>query len=97
VHLTDDDRLRRDVIQGLMCHDRLEFAPIEQRHGIVFNDYFAVELEALTALADDALIVIDAGGIDILDRGRLLLRPIAMVFDAYLKQRETPTRFSRVI
>ena len=97
VHLTDDDRLRRDVIQGLMCHDRLEFAPIEQRHGIVFNDYFAVELEALTALADDALIVIDAGGIDILDRGRLLLRPIAMVFDAYLKQRETPARFSRVI
>ena len=66
-------------------------------HGIVFNDYFARELESLRALADDALIRVDGEGIDILDRGRLLLRPIAMVFDAYLKQRETPARFSRVI
>ena len=97
VHLSDDDRLRRDVIQGLMCHNRLDFAPIEARHGIVFNDYFARELESLRALADDALINVDAEGIDILDRGRLLLRPIAMVFDAYLKAPDIPARFSRVI
>ena len=97
MQLSDDDRLRRDVIQGLMCHSRLDFAPIEARHGIVFNEHFADELESLRALTDDALIRVDGEGIDILDRGRLLLRPIAMVFDAYLKQRETPARFSRVI
>lgn len=97
VRLSHDDRLRRDVIQALMCHDRLEFAAIEQNHGIVFNDYFAAELEALTPMAGDGLVSVDADGIDIHGRGRLLLRPIAMVFDAYLAQRQSPARFSRVI
>lgn len=97
VRLTADDRLRRDVIQRLMCDNRLDFAEIERRHHIVFADYFADELDALVPMDEDGLVALDAGGIDVLPRGRLLLRAIAMVFDAYLAAPAQPARFSRVV
>ena len=97
MRLDDDDLLRRDVIQGLMCNPRLEFADIERRHGIVFTEYFASELIDLAPMEADGLVFVDPEGIDILPAGRLLLRPIAMVFDAYLRRRDTATRYSKVI
>lgn len=95
--LTDDDLLRRDVIQALMCQPRLEFADIERRHGIAFTDYFASALAALEPMAADGLIAMDAAGIRIRPRGRLLLRAIAMPFDAYLQRQDTAVRYSKVI
>lgn len=97
VVLTDDDLLRRDVIQALMCHPRLEFADIERRHGVAFTDYFASALAALEPMAADGLISMDTAGIGIRPRGRLLLRAIAMPFDAYLQRQDTAVRYSKVI
>lgn len=93
-----DDLLRREVIQGLMCHSRLEFADIERRHGILFTEYFAHEMAELAPMEEDGLIFVDPEGIDIRPAGRLLLRSIAMVFDAYLRQHEvSEPRYSKVI
>src|SRR5262249_1715699 len=39
--LSADDRLRRDVINRLICHCHLDKAEIERLHGIDFNSYFA--------------------------------------------------------
>ncbi len=97
MRLGADDLLRRDVIQALMCNPRLDFADIERRHDIVFTEYFRPELIALAPLEADGLVFVDPEGINIRPAGRLLLRSIAMVFDAYLRQNDTATRYSKVI
>lgn len=93
--LNNDDRLRRDVINALMCHNRIDFAAIEAAHGIVFRDYFADALNELQELADDGLLAIREAEIELLPAGRLMMRNAAMAFDAYLKPNEG--RFSRTV
>ena len=93
--LNDDDRLRRDVINTLMCHGRLDFADIEARHDIVFGEYFADALAQLQEMADDGLLEIRENQIEVLPIGRLMMRNMAMAFDAYLKPNEG--RFSRTV
>lgn len=84
VRLNADDCIRRQVIQLLMCATRLEFAAVEAGHGIRFEEYFAAELAALAPLEADGLVVREERSLQITARGRLLMRNVAMVFDAYL-------------
>ena len=100
VALCADDRLRRAVIQQLMCATRLDFGAIEARHGIRFEAYFARELAALEPLQVDGLVAREGRSLRITARGRLLMRNVAMVFDAHLAEltpeAEQP-RFSRAV
>jgi oxygen-independent coproporphyrinogen-3 oxidase len=96
VELDADDRLRRAVISGLICHFVLDYADIEARFGIEFARYFDVELEELRQMERDDLIRLDDCGIQVTEAGRLLIRNICMVFDRYLRERNEQ-RFSRVI
>ncbi len=96
IELSADDRLRRDVITQLICNLRVSAAAVESRHGIRFDDYFATELEALARMHDDGLLKLEADGVEVLPAGRLLIRNICMVFDAYLRE-STGQRFSKVI
>ncbi|MBW6392639.1 oxygen-independent coproporphyrinogen III oxidase [Billgrantia antri] len=93
--LNDDDRLRRDVINALMCHGRIDFAAIEARHAIIFRDYFADALAQLEEMQADGLLTISDGAIEVLPAGRLMMRNMAMAFDAYLKPEEN--RYSRTV
>jgi oxygen-independent coproporphyrinogen-3 oxidase len=93
----DDDLLRAEVIQGLMCYDSLSFDEFGADHDIDFRTYFANEIHRLDPLADDGLIELDGSGIAITQKGRLLLRSIAMVFDRYIDQSENDNRFSKAI
>lgn len=97
--LNGDDRLRRDVIMALMCHSEVRFRDVERRHKITFRQYFADELDQLRSFVDDGLVEIDESGVYVTPRGRLLLRNIGMVFDAYAKSpgHNGERRFSRVI
>lgn len=97
--MSEDDRLRRAIIQDIMCRDGLRFADYERRFDIVFRERFAAEIARLSELARDGLIELDEAGLRVLPRGRLLLRAIAMCFDAYLpRERIAPlARYSRVI
>jgi oxygen-independent coproporphyrinogen-3 oxidase len=100
VALAPDDQLRRDVIQSLMCATKLDFSAIEARHSIAFESYFSDELQALIALENDGLATRQGRFIEISPRGRLLMRNVAMLFDAHLRkpvpENEQP-RFSRVV
>lgn len=96
IALSMDDVLRREVIQRLMCKGELRLREIENRYALEFSNYFADELVALSSLAGDGLITSDADAIHVTERGRSLLRTIAMVFDAYLP-RAASTQFSKVI
>lgn len=97
VTLGTEDRLRRSIIESVMCHGGLRYAEYEQRYGIDFEEHFMPEVKALDQLEQDGLIEIQATGFTVTPAGRLLLRNIAMVFDEYLHRAEQPQRFSRVI
>ncbi len=94
-----DDRIRRAVIQQLICHFSLAFAEIEHSFNIDFQGYFAEIWPQLQQMAKDGLITLDAEKISVLPAGRLLVRSVCMVFDAYLQeaQQHSQQRFSRVI
>ncbi len=92
-----DDQVRADAIQALMCYDELSFTAFDKQHNIVFADYFSQELDRLKPLAADGLIELDGTGIRITDKGRLLLRSIAMVFDRHISQQQNDNRFSKAI
>lgn len=95
LHLGRDDLIRADAIQAVMCQGEIRFRPFEDRHGIEFDRYFAAETAQLAALADDGLLELQADGLRVLPPGRLLLRTIASVFDAYLareRQQHGPLR-----
>ena len=70
---------------------------MEQAWGIDFRSYFRDELPKLAPMETDGLLETSEGGIDVLPRGRLLIRNICMVFDAYLAAKEGPVGFSKVI
>ncbi len=91
-----DDRLRRAVIGQLICHFALDFADIERRFGIVFQDYFADCWPVLRQMSRDGLIQLTDRGIRILPAGRLLVRSVCMVFDAY-QVHDNNQRYSRII
>ena len=93
----DDDQLRAQVIQALMCYDELVFDDFDALTGIDFRRYFAEEIARLDPLEDDGLIEVDEASIRITPKGRLLIRNIAMTFDRYLKDADTDQRFSRAI
>lgn len=96
MRMNSDDRVRRDVIQQLMCEGRVDYDRVAQDHCVDFPTYFASELERLTPMREDGLLTQSDRSIDITDQGRLLVRSVAMIFDAYLKPQPT-TAFSKVI
>lgn len=95
-----DDRIRRAVIGELMCFGRVWFPAIEQQYGIDFRDYFADALTKLEGAARDGLVVMDTDRLEVTDVGSMLLRIIAMAFDAYLdgskRAAAVAARYSRV-
>ncbi len=96
--LVDDDDLKRAaVIQALMCYDSLSFDDFGDEQGIDFRTYFADEIKRLQPLVEDGLIELDTTGVAITQKGRLLLRSIAMVFDRYIDLAENDNRFSKAI
>ena len=94
--LNADDRLRRDVISALMCHNRIDIASIEQQHGINFKAYFADALLQLEEQVADGLVSISDQAITLLDQGNLMMRSVAMAFDAYLGAQQRG-EFSRTV
>lgn len=78
IALNDDDRLRADLIERLMCDLRLDLS----RFGGAAQ--FHNEMDALAPLADAGLVVLDDQTITITEAGRPLVRLAAAAFDAYL-------------
>ncbi|MCH9745315.1 MAG: oxygen-independent coproporphyrinogen III oxidase [Proteobacteria bacterium] len=90
-----DDKIRRAVIMDLICHFKLDFDKIEANFNIDFNNYFADALNELGEMHKDGLIELTENSIKVMERGKLLIRNICMVFDAYLSS--SKTQFSKTI
>ncbi|MDH3265731.1 MAG: oxygen-independent coproporphyrinogen III oxidase [Gammaproteobacteria bacterium] len=93
----DDDLIRAQAIQALMCYDELVFDDFNAENAVVFQEYFAAEIRQLKPLLQDDLIELSDRGIRITPKGRLLLRNIAMTFDRYISDAKNDNRFSRAI
>jgi oxygen-independent coproporphyrinogen-3 oxidase len=88
--LTDDDRARRWVISRIMCHGELRASEYRDAFGADFASAYAAELERLDVMVNDGLVERDPdGSLRVTSLGRLLLRNVAMTFDAYLPQQRS--------
>jgi oxygen-independent coproporphyrinogen-3 oxidase len=95
MRLSEDDRIRRRVIQALICQFALDFVATDAELGIDCRNYFAKELQRLEPMQEDGLLEVSETGIQVMPAGRLLIRNICMVFDAYLQ--DSAQQFSKVI
>ena len=89
MRVSNEDKLRRSVINRLLCHTVLVKSEIEHDFGIDFDHHFGDELDRLRVLEHDQLVRLDNGRIEVAPLGRIFIRNIAMVFDAYLNKPET--------
>ncbi|TAJ52554.1 MAG: oxygen-independent coproporphyrinogen III oxidase [Nevskiaceae bacterium] len=90
LQLSADDRLRRALIEDLMCRDRVDCQRLEHEYHIDFRSYFADALEALKPLAADGLVELGEHELRVTAKGRFLLRAVAMPFDAHLRAAQAP-------
>ncbi len=103
VRLTPEDRLRRTAIQRLMCDFRLDLQALGDEFSVDPSATFGADLQRLAPLQDAGLVERAGPGgmtVQVTPQGRLLVRVVAMQFDAYLHQpREQllQPRYSRVI
>jgi oxygen-independent coproporphyrinogen-3 oxidase len=96
--LSEEDRLRQQVILNLLCQGRVDMPAIEQRFGIDFKTHFADAVTQLEGMAADQLIDIGDNHLTVTPLGRLFSRNLAMPFDAYLPQmRNDKPTFSRTV
>ncbi|MCB6183618.1 oxygen-independent coproporphyrinogen III oxidase [Leeia sp. TBRC 13508] len=95
--LTEEDVLRRDLIQRLMCDFEVDIQLLEKKYGISYLDFFSAEQTQLQQLAKDGLLSISKEAVYVQPKGRLLIRNIAMVFDQHLREKQTAARYSKVI
>jgi oxygen-independent coproporphyrinogen III oxidase len=95
--MSRDDRVRKDVIDQIMCHGFVDIPAVGARNTIVFAEYFARELQRLLILQEDGLVKLTNEHIALTPIGRLLMRNVAMIFDAYLDAVSKTPAMSRVI
>jgi oxygen-independent coproporphyrinogen-3 oxidase len=98
--LTPDDHLRRSVITRLLCHCVIRKREVEADFGLPsFDETFASARERLRELVADGMATETADEIRVTTMGRIFIRNVAMLFDAYLDKRAPtePKIFSRTL
>jgi oxygen-independent coproporphyrinogen-3 oxidase len=98
VVLSDDDYLRKAVIMELMANFHIDIKRVEREFEIDFFAYFAEAIEALQEFVEADLMSIDSDEIRVSPTGSLLIRNIAMPFDAYMqKYTQSQKTFSKTV
>ncbi|MBR8465730.1 oxygen-independent coproporphyrinogen III oxidase [Campylobacter sp. faydin G-140] len=96
IYLSDDDLIRKSVIMSLMSNFAVDIKAIETEFSIKFSEYFKNDLAELSELSE--FVKITADRINVNETGTLIIRNIAMCFDAYLKKiPENLRRFSKTL
>ncbi len=81
--LSDDDRLRRAIIERLMCDLRVDVAELCKDYDRQPQDMLSC-FDSLKSLQDDGLCQIDGWRVEIPEQSRILMRTVASAFDKYL-------------
>jgi oxygen-independent coproporphyrinogen III oxidase len=96
--MTFDDHVRKETIMQLMCHLEIDKRDIERKFGINFEDYFKNDIPKLDVFIAENLLENNVDKIQIIGSGKLIVRNVAMCFDAYLEKmmKEKPV-FSKTV
>ena len=86
VELSKDDYIRKHVIMELMANFSIDIKRVESELGINFKEYFADSIEDLGEFIDAGLVTLSEDKIKVSETGTLLIRNIAMPFDAYMQK-----------
>ncbi|MFY9555551.1 MAG: oxygen-independent coproporphyrinogen III oxidase [Blastocatellia bacterium] len=99
IRVSEEDKLRRAVINRLLCHTVLVKSEVERLFGIDFDEHFALELARLGELERDGLVLLDDARIEVTPLGRVFIRNVAMAFDEYLNKPEASPKqvYSRTL
>jgi len=98
IALSEDDKIRKDVIMRLMSNFKLEFKEFEDKYHINFKEYFKDALNQLSEYEKEELLKITENNIEVTPTGGMIIRNIAMAFDAYLqKLPQNQRRFSKTV
>lgn len=85
--LSADDLRRRRVIADILCNFHVDLAP--------YGDAFDRERTALERLEAEGLVVLSGDTVELTSLGRVFVRNVAAVFDAYLEVR--PVGYSKTV
>ncbi|MBL8309391.1 MAG: oxygen-independent coproporphyrinogen III oxidase [Burkholderiales bacterium] len=97
VTLSRDDEIRSAVIEAIMCNGGVDWAVIGERFNIDPAEYFDAAREPLERFAEVGIVTLNERRLQVTAQGKLLLRAVAMVFDAYKNlKREQVITFSRI-
>ena len=98
IKLNEDDVIRNAVIMELMSNFKLDIPRIEKRFGIDFKSYFGESLAQLKTFEEEEIVSVSDTEIKASETGAMLIRNIAMVFDAYMnKHLHNKKTFSKTI
>jgi oxygen-independent coproporphyrinogen-3 oxidase len=81
--LSENDRLRGEIIARLMCVNAVDIGDICRRHDVRPADFIA-GIEDLPQLVEDGLVTVEGERLSVTDRGRPLVRCVAAAFDDHL-------------
>jgi oxygen-independent coproporphyrinogen-3 oxidase len=96
--MTADDVMRRFVINRVMCLLRLDLKEVAEKFGPEARSAIEANLrEGVKELVDDGLVTFDGELLRVTPLGQLLVRNVAMLFDAYLKKADGKRQFSRTV
>ena len=96
--MTRDDHIRKDTIMQMMCNLEIDKRRVEREFGIDFEDYFFDDIRKLDIFINEGLVENTGDVIRVKGSGILIIRNVAMCFDAYLEQmmKEKPV-FSKTV
>lgn len=83
IELNEDDTMRREIIEHLLCYYQVDLSTIERKYGLK-KGYFASELAMLEPFTVDDIIEINNNSIKVKPSCKILVRIIASYFDDYL-------------
>jgi oxygen-independent coproporphyrinogen-3 oxidase len=81
--LTDDDRLRAEIIERIMCDFGVDLDPICARHGQAPEEMLRLS-SRLKDLISSGVVELDGASLAVKEDSRFLVRSVAAAFDAHL-------------
>ncbi|NBT59489.1 oxygen-independent coproporphyrinogen III oxidase, partial [bacterium] len=95
--LSDDDKERKWTIQSLMCQFKLDGREFEARFGKSFETKYQWELSQLGDFFNEGILEGNTHSMKVTGLGRLFVRNVAMLFDAYLRTPNQTATYSKTV
>jgi oxygen-independent coproporphyrinogen-3 oxidase len=95
--LSVEDRVRKLIIERLMCSQQITFAEVEGLSDEPFHEQFAAQWQALEDFEIDGLVIRGESKLTVTKLGRNFLRNICMLFDSYLEEQLREGRYSKTV